>query len=614
MKLRNRTLLAIASTLIISITILYFFSAHILYLNIQQAERRETVQQIDNFLYVLKYAQTHFNQTLYSWSTWDDTYQFVDDLNPNYISSNLTLSMMETSNVDFMLFFNKSGKYVYGLGFGHERLKEEDISDVLQQQLVVNGQLQLPWNAEESVMGLISLPTNPLLIAAYPIYPTENKGVSNGHLIVGKVLDATYWLDLSKIIQHTLTVNSVHSDNLPIDFRDAFQHITPEETKYANELSDGFIGGYTTIPDIYSKPLLIIRLLVPRKTYQAGQRNLTYMLIAVVTIGLILLFVILFLLEQMILKRLSCLINEVSEISITGDLSKRISPLGKDEFSTLSKQVNTLLNALQQSQTEIMALNTSLHTENLRMSAELEVSRRIQYMVLPKNSELKQLSNLEIALSMHTATEVGGDYCDVFQQNGHIICGIGDVTGHGLESGVVMLMVQSALRALFVNDTKAPKQIWNALNQMVYQNVRRMQSDKNLSLLVLDYFDGKVRLMGQHEEVLILRQDKMIERIDTFELGFVIGLLEDDMSEFVQECEIRLAIGEGIVLFTDGITEAENEHGEFYGIDRLCQVIEEYKHASASLIQQAVMDDLNQYIGNAPVYDDITLVVLKRCN
>jgi serine phosphatase RsbU (regulator of sigma subunit) len=80
------------------------------------------------------------------------------------------------------------------------------------------------------------------------------------------------------------------------------------------------------------------------------------------------------------------------------------------------------------------------------MSAELAVSRKLQQMLLPKEHELNQIPGLEIAGFMEPATEVGGDYYDVLNHNGNVKIGIGDVTGHGLESGVVMLMTQTATR------------------------------------------------------------------------------------------------------------------------------------------------------------------------
>ena len=267
--------------------------------------------------------------------------------------------------------------------------------------------------------------------------------------------------------------------------------------------------------------------------------------------------------------------------------------------------------ALAEANQEITALNQQLTAENLRMSAELAVSRKLQQMLLPKQHELNQIPELEIAGFMEPATEVGGDYYDVLNHNGTIKIGIGDVTGHGLESGMVMLMTQTATRALLTNNETDPVKFLNSLNQTIYGNVNRMCCERSLTLSLLDYQDGKIRLSGQHEEVILVRQTGEIERIDTIDLGFPIGL-ESDISDFVTHIQIDLESGDGIILYTDGITEAQNMNQDFYGLDRLCQVIKENFQKSAQDIQETVIKDVQDFIGKQEIYDDLTLLVIKK--
>jgi serine phosphatase RsbU (regulator of sigma subunit) len=105
---------------------------------------------------------------------------------------------------------------------------------------------------------------------------------------------------------------------------------------------------------------------------------------------------------------------------------------------------------------EISALNEQLRAENLRMGAELEITRQLQQLILPKPEELAAVAGLDIAGYMEPADEVGGDYYDVLADNGQVKIGIGDVTGHGLESGMVMLMTQMAVRTLLTSGETDP--------------------------------------------------------------------------------------------------------------------------------------------------------------
>ncbi|MDX1976921.1 MAG: SpoIIE family protein phosphatase [Pseudanabaenaceae cyanobacterium bins.68] len=278
---------------------------------------------------------------------------------------------------------------------------------------------------------------------------------------------------------------------------------------------------------------------------------------------------------------------------------------------SLEDLVNRRTQELSQANLKISSLNQQLTAENQRMSSELAVTRRLQQMILPKPSELQNISQLEIVGFMQPADEVGGDYYDVLVQNSRIKIGIGDVTGHGLESGVIMIMVQTAIRTLLLNGETDPVRFLATINQAIYQNLERMNCDKNLSLILLDYYDQTLHLSGQHEQVIVVRADGEVELIDTDELGFPIGLTPE-IQDFIFEVSIELETGDLVVLYTDGITEAENAAKECYGLERLVAQLRQTLTLSVEEIRSRVIADLQAFIGEHRVYDDITFVVMRR--
>jgi predicted ATPase/serine phosphatase RsbU (regulator of sigma subunit)/tRNA A-37 threonylcarbamoyl transferase component Bud32 len=280
-------------------------------------------------------------------------------------------------------------------------------------------------------------------------------------------------------------------------------------------------------------------------------------------------------------------------------------------YQTLEQKVEERTAQLAQANTEILVLNERLKVENLRMSAELDVTRRLQQMILPKQQELESIAGLEIAGFMEPAEEVGGDYYDVLNHGGKVTIGIGDVTGHGLESGVLMIMAQTAIRTLFTHSETDPVKLLQTVNQTLFDNVERMNSGKNMSLSLLEYRDNTLRLSGQHEEVILVRSSGEVERIDTIELGFPIAL-EADIADFIATTEIQLNSGDVVVLYTDGITEAFDMNQEQYGIEPVIEVVALNREQSAAEIKQAVIDDVRRYMGEQKVFDDITLVVIKQ--
>ena len=252
-----------------------------------------------------------------------------------------------------------------------------------------------------------------------------------------------------------------------------------------------------------------------------------------------------------------------------------------------------------------------IHERTMRMQAELDIVRRLQDMLLPCENELQEVEGLEIAAFMEPADEVGGDYYDVLQHDGHVKIGIGDVTGHGLESGMLMLMTQAVVRTLLIGNESDSTRFLSTLNRTIYENVQRMQTDKSLTLSLLDYEAGELRISGQHEELIIVRKNGSVELLDTINLGFPIGL-DDEIADFVDEEAIQLQPGDGVVLYTDGITEAENMKREQYGLERLCEIVGNNWSQDAETIKQTVIDHLHEFIGDQKIMDDITLLVLKQ--
>ena len=108
-----------------------------------------------------------------------------------------------------------------------------------------------------------------------------------------------------------------------------------------------------------------------------------------------------------------------------------------------------------------------------------------------------------------------------------------------------------------------------------------------------------------------MRSDGTLDRVDTCDLGFPIGLA-DDIADMVSHTSLELAPGDGIVLYTDGVTEAENDAGEQYGLERLCEVVQSHWANNAETIKEAIISDLRDYIAGHEIYDDITFIVVKQ--
>lgn len=363
------------------------------------------------------------------------------------------------------------------------------------------------------------------------------------------------------------------------------------------------------------------------KISEATNRIVIYQILAIL-MSLLVVAIAVIAASKRITSGISALADAAKRIQAK-DYSVRVAITSKDEvgeageaFNRMAEQISYHTENLEQlveertaqiedAKEEISTLNAQLQRENRRLGTELAVAERIQLMVLPLHQELEEFQALEIAAYMRPAEEVGGDYYDVLKNGSRLKIGIGDVTGHGLESGVLMLMVQSVARALQeAGNTDAVKFLTD-LNSALFKNIVRTKIDKHLTLAFLDYDGKEMILSGQHEEVVVVRANGEIERIDTMDLGIPIGL-EADISAFIKTREISFKTGDLILLHTDGVTEAENDAGELFGIERLCREALRLKDQSAEKVVAGIIATLMLFIGSQKIYDDITLLAVRH--
>lgn len=245
--------------------------------------------------------------------------------------------------------------------------------------------------------------------------------------------------------------------------------------------------------------------------------------------------------------------------------------------------------------------------EQLRLEQELSIATRIQTSILPRDLSVP---GLEIAATMLPATEVGGDYYDVLPTTDGCWLGIGDVAGHGLRPGLVMMMLQSVVAALVrSNPNAAPRELLKVVNGVLYENVReRLGQDEHATLSLISYKrDGELVFAGAHEDLLIWRaQTGQVELVPT--LGTWVGATRD-IDEATQESRCRLADGDLLVLYTDGVIEAQDRTGEQFGIERLSAELRRLSGAPVPQIRDGLCGAVTAFM--AEQNDDIAVLVAR---
>ncbi|MEG4815705.1 CHASE4 domain-containing protein [Microcoleus sp. K5-D4] len=352
MKLRRKTLSIIGITIAGLTGILYVASSSILLGSLIKAEEQEATQVVKGVLNVFGQTADDFNSRFADWSSWDDTYTFIQNRNSKFIASNLIPEGLANIRVNIAIFVNTSGKIVYSTGLDSQKLKLTPVPEALKRRISLSDPLLQHPNAKSSLAGILLLPSGPILITSRPILTTKSTGPIRGTLIFGRNLDAAGIAKVSKITRLPLIVHSVNEGRLPADFQQAREKMSEKKPIWVRPLSEESIAGYALIRDIYNQPALLLRVDIPREIYRQGQISLLYLLGSVALAGVGLVGCTLLLLERLVLSRLSGLAKAVNHVSSSQDLSVRLPVTGEDELSDLAHTINGMLSAIAQADSE----------------------------------------------------------------------------------------------------------------------------------------------------------------------------------------------------------------------------------------------------------------------
>jgi len=242
---------------------------------------------------------------------------------------------------------------------------------------------------------------------------------------------------------------------------------------------------------------------------------------------------------------------------------------------------------------------------------ELEIARQIQLSLLPQAPLC--LPHAKIAGFCAPATHVGGDYFDFFQNSDGIDMVIADVSGHSVGPALIMTEVRSTLRAEARRNSMAPvgpAQMLADLNELLYEDLSK--ADLFITMF-LAKFDARSQTLhyanaGHNWALLVRSGDANCTPLDAD--GLVIGVLPT--VEF-EERRVEISAGDKLLLYTDGIPEAQNQSGEFFGLERLSGSLIAHRDLTPEALVSRLLAEVRDFCAGAPLRDDAALVIMQVC-
>jgi len=301
-------------------------------------------------------------------------------------------------------------------------------------------------------------------------------------------------------------------------------------------------------------------------------------------------------------------------VSAYGDMGNIRTAMnsGAFDFATKPIDLDDLSRTIEKAIEQIDYIKSSQqeHTQLENLRSDLAVAGEIQHSILPQIfPAFPDVSDkVDIYASMTPTMDVGGDFYDFFRiDDDHIGIVMADVSGKGVPAAIFMAVSRTIIRATGIHGGSTDE-------CMGYVN--KLLCNESHDMMFVTVFYGIYRIStGEleytncgHNPPFVLKHNNKVERLP-YAKNTIVGVIDGE--EF-QKDSMTLEPGDTIILYTDGVTEAENsEHGEF-GESRLEETLKSVPGAGAQEIDEAIKEDLAAFVGDAKQSDDITMLILKR--
>ena len=372
-----------------------------------------------------------------------------------------------------------------------------------------------------------------------------------------------------------------------VDNKDAIAFLNGEKQKTIEKEVDGVLSlcVYRKYDD------LILRASLPEDEMFLSRNTVVQsMAIAYFVLFSIVYVLISLLLQKVVIRGIYSVNDSLNKIT-EGNLEEKVKVHNTVEFDALSDGINTTVDALKR----------AIEAEAKRIDAELEIGRTIQNSVLP--DDFPDNNIYTIFASMDTAKEVGGDFYDFFPiDKTHNAMLVADVSGKGITAALFMMNAKALIKELVISGKSPAEAITEANLELCENNKARMFL--TLFLAVLDTESGEMTCVNAGHNPPLLNHNGVWE-YQKIKHSVALGVSKKvKYSEVV----IQLEHNDSFFMYTDGVTEAQNEKQELYGETRLKEFLSKQENNPKTILP-ALREELKSFAGSAPQSDDITMIM-----
>lgn len=296
---------------------------------------------------------------LMDWANWDDTYQFINNLNSEYIESNISYDTMNSLRLDYMFYFNKKGNIVFDVYTDHDNKKAKYSNKKIEEHLKNNKEILKFDDPENDYrQGIIQLGKNHLglLYAVKPILKSDYLGPANGYLLFGREIDDNFIKNIIENVRVKVNLFKVNNKG----HKSSLDFTSPANSEFDKPIitpkNDRVIYSYTKINTDSSAQGLILQTEQKREIYMQGKKTRDTLIFVLFLTGILISGVGLFILQRFLINRLENINLKLSEAEKKDELSVYINDHAKDEIGKISETVNHLFKSLKEDRKKLIEL------------------------------------------------------------------------------------------------------------------------------------------------------------------------------------------------------------------------------------------------------------------
>ncbi|MGB0036620.1 MAG: CHASE4 domain-containing protein [Candidatus Acidiferrales bacterium] len=350
--LRGKTLLIIIVAMIGLVGGLYALSRVVLLRGFYHLEEDFARQSLKRGTSAVATELAALDRTTSDYSAWDQTYAFLNGKNPAYSKSEFPPEAFPRLKLNFIVILDRSGKKVFSEGFNLVTLEQAPVPADLDAHLRPDSLLIVHPTDTSKVTGILMLASGPALVESQPVLTSKAEGPIAGTLIMGRWLDSDEILRLQEMTHMPVDVVRLDAGQPSGDFQSASKAISVGDPVLIRPLDKDTLAAYEEMSDIYGKPGVLVRVLLPRTIYEQGRASLLQFLLLLLAAGLSFGAVTLYLLERTVLSRVADLSESITQIGTSGDLAARLTVAGQDELGYLGKAINGMLEDLENTESD----------------------------------------------------------------------------------------------------------------------------------------------------------------------------------------------------------------------------------------------------------------------